>query len=107
MTCNSTKQIPITIVRHISVDPCLAQEILFLNDQGVRTIACCCGHGKSPPNIIICHMDEKKAVSMGYNSQSIETLGPKSWGCNWKHGSKVYYRVIKPKNSCGGTENAD
>lgn len=29
----------------ISCDKCLASEIRMLNDMGIRTIGCCCGHG--------------------------------------------------------------
>lgn len=68
--CESNDQIGIRITRHISVDRCLAQEILFLNDQGVRTINCCCGHNdpKLTPHrhIMIFHQDEDKARAMGY-----------------------------------------
>lgn len=47
-------------VRHISdgrklieVDSCLADIIYALNEAGIHTEACCCGHGKRPGNIIL------------------------------------------------------
>jgi len=67
--CNFCDQIGITITRRIGVDRCLAQEILFLNDQGIRTVSCCCGHGddRQPRHILIYQQDELKAKEMGYN----------------------------------------
>ncbi len=32
----------------IPVDKCIAPLVQLLNDYGVRTIGCCCGHGKGP-----------------------------------------------------------
>ena len=32
----------------VPVDKCIAPLIQLLNDHGVRTIGCCCGHGKGP-----------------------------------------------------------
>ena len=29
------------------VDACIAEEIQMLNDKGVITLGCCCGHGKA------------------------------------------------------------
>jgi len=29
------------------IDACIANEIKHLNEQGVITLACCCGHGKA------------------------------------------------------------
>ena len=31
----------------IKVDACIAPLIQMLNDYGIETIACCCGHGKT------------------------------------------------------------
>lgn len=75
--CKYGDQISVRITRHISIDQCLAQEILFLNDQGIRTVACCCGHGDStlPANIIIWSSDEHKAIAMGYDPQPRESIG--------------------------------
>ena len=32
----------------VPVDECIAPLVQLLNDHGVRTIGCCCGHGKGP-----------------------------------------------------------
>ncbi len=33
--------------REIPVDACIAPLVQMLNDYGIETIACCCGHGKT------------------------------------------------------------
>jgi hypothetical protein len=38
--------------RKVKVDSCLNQLILWLNNTGVKTFMCCCGHGKYRPTII-------------------------------------------------------
>ncbi len=35
------------------IDPCMRKAIKTLNDQGIQTLMCCCGHGKYPMSIII------------------------------------------------------
>lgn len=35
------------------IDPCMVEVILNLQEQRIRTLACCCGHGKYPMSIII------------------------------------------------------
>lgn len=35
------------------IDPCMVEVIRNLQEQNVRTLACCCGHGKYPMTIII------------------------------------------------------
>ena len=48
------------------VDACLAPLVQMLNDYGIETIACCCGHGKTtysririhPKNIEFIRMDD-------------------------------------------------
>lgn len=36
-----------------SVDACIAPIVLALNDAGIYTANCCCGHGKVPGEIIL------------------------------------------------------
>ena len=38
--------------KSISVDACLQATVQSLNDDAVRTLACCCGHGVYPPTIV-------------------------------------------------------
>lgn len=35
------------------IDPCMREVIKILNEQGVKTLACCCGHGNYPMSIVI------------------------------------------------------
>ena len=35
------------------IDPCLVNLIKFLEEHGIRTVACCCGHGIYPMSIIV------------------------------------------------------
>jgi len=38
---------PISGRKKIKVDACIAPLVQMLNDYGIETIACCCGHGKT------------------------------------------------------------
>ena len=52
---------------HISVDRCLAGEILMLWGKGIITTGCCCGHGDASTSYI--GVDESnidKMLAMGY-----------------------------------------
>lgn len=35
------------------IDPCMVEAINNLNENGITTLACCCGHGKYPMTIVI------------------------------------------------------
>jgi hypothetical protein len=35
------------------IDSCIARIVRALNDGGVPTVACCCGHGKQPGRITL------------------------------------------------------
>lgn len=35
----------------VDVDSCIANFIQWLNDKGIRTMSCCCGHGKTEGGI--------------------------------------------------------
>jgi len=35
------------------IDPCMREEIKTLQKQGLKTLACCCGHGKYPKTIVV------------------------------------------------------
>ena len=35
------------------IDPCMKKFIDYYNHYGIKTFACCCGHGKYPMTIIV------------------------------------------------------
>ena len=37
----------------VDVDACLAPLIQALNDAGVQTVGCCCGHGRGQGSVLI------------------------------------------------------
>ena len=39
--------------KKIRIDPCMKHIIDFLNHKGVKTVGCCCGHGKYPMTIVM------------------------------------------------------
>lgn len=60
----TTEVMEVTIPAHLSytgearqklvdIDLCIAPIIKALNDGGIATVACCCGHGKRPGNIML------------------------------------------------------
>lgn len=52
--------------RMAKVDACIAEELVFLNSKGVRTVASCCGHGKYYPKALILSSSGRKAKELGY-----------------------------------------
>lgn len=58
--------------KRIKVDACIAPLIQMLNDYGIETIACCCGHGKtakssiriSSNNILLTQLGEDFSVHL-------------------------------------------
>lgn len=40
--------------RHlVYVDSCIANYVQKMNDLGIITVGCCCGHGKSEPQVLV------------------------------------------------------
>ncbi len=37
----------------VYVDECLAEYVQKMNDLGIVTLSCCCGHGRSNPNVLV------------------------------------------------------
>lgn len=37
--------------KEVNIDNCIYKIVKSLNESGLETIACCCGHGKQPPRI--------------------------------------------------------
>lgn len=56
----------IEIRRKVTVDSCIAETILRLNEQGVHTTGCCCGHGKGPATATIYPHSIDRAKELGY-----------------------------------------
>lgn len=50
----------------VKVDACIAKELVFLNDNGVRTVGACCGHSKNYPKALILSSSRRKAKKLGY-----------------------------------------
>lgn len=62
----------VVIEQRVKVDACIADEIVRLNKEGVRTEGCCCGHGKGPGAALILPSSVKRARELGYEPQEYE-----------------------------------
>lgn len=49
----------------ISVDTCLAPLVQMLNDYGIETLACCCGHGKTAKSHIRISSQNVELLALG------------------------------------------
>lgn len=58
-------------IKNVGVDACLAPIIKALNDAGVKTVACCCGHGKSLGSI---HLADKRVLLIYPDRASAERI---------------------------------
>lgn len=58
------------------VDNCIAPLIQILNDYGIQTLSCCCGHGKTehsyirihPKNIMIQKFNEEFSAGLQFSA---------------------------------------
>ena len=50
----------------INVDACIANEIQELNNLGIITLGCCCGHGKFKPQCLVDQSSTKKLEELNY-----------------------------------------
>lgn len=57
----------------VMVDACIAEEVQALNDAGVWTLGCCCGHGKAEPEALIHHSAATLAEALGYQPEPYNT----------------------------------
>ncbi len=57
----------VVIARHISVDSCIADEVVSLNQLGVYTEGCCCGHHKVAAQALIRASSVDRARELGYS----------------------------------------
>jgi len=58
----------------IDVNESIAEEIVWLNEQGVRTEGSCSGHGKSKPSALILPGSAEQAQELGYSPSYREGL---------------------------------
>ena len=50
----------------IWVDACIADEVIFLLNTGVKTVGSCCGHNKTIPSIVVAPESVEDMERMGY-----------------------------------------
>lgn len=50
----------------IAVDACIAEDVQRINDLGIWTLGCCCGHGKYFPHVLIHPSAVPLARSLGF-----------------------------------------
>jgi hypothetical protein len=74
--CQVCAWAPFQSEKKVCFDACLARELFWLWDQGIRTTGCCCGqHGESPeaaPYIAVAFEDTPKMKALGYVVQHNE-----------------------------------
>jgi len=63
----------------IFCDKCLATEIKILNDMGIKTIGCCCGHQKHPGYIQVVPEHTEKMETLGYKRMLLDKNGNGQW----------------------------
>jgi hypothetical protein len=62
--------------KKVGIDKCIAPFVQMLNDNGMSTIASCCGHGKQPGNIILADEREIFIVDDYETGRKINKLFP-------------------------------
>jgi hypothetical protein len=71
----SMKTTEVIITQRITVDSEIADEIVWLNANGVRTEGSCSGHGITKPTAVIKNSSAVRARELGYQPWFIEDLG--------------------------------
>jgi len=67
--------VTVTITQRLEVDAEIADEIVWLNEQGVRTEGCCSGHGETLATAMIKPSSVARAKELGYAPWHIVDLG--------------------------------
>jgi len=49
------------------IDACIANEIKELNENGIITLGCCCGHGEHAPVVLVNEKSIKSMLTLGYD----------------------------------------
>lgn len=63
----------------VGLDYCIAHEVYGLWQQGIRTRASCCGHGRMPGFIAVDERDEGRMAALGYEGER-NAFGVMCWG---------------------------
>lgn len=63
----------------ISCDKCLATEIRILNDLGIKTVGCCCGHFRTQGYIQVAPEYAERMELLGYQRLSEQRDGTGKW----------------------------
>ncbi len=69
--------------REIPVDSCIAPLVQVLNDFGIETVACCCGHGKtakssiriSSKNILLTKLGDDFSIYLQFPYKRVKNEG--------------------------------
>lgn len=56
----------------VAVDACIADYVQRMNDQGVITVGCCCGHGKGRPVVLVAAESVPLLAQLGYEHHPFE-----------------------------------
>lgn len=57
----------VTLVRKVFVDECIADFVVWLNEQGVYTTGCCCGHlSGEPASFNLLPSSQARARELGF-----------------------------------------
>ena len=76
------------------IDLCLVNEILYLWDNKVHTMGCCCGHGKDPGYIqVLRDSDKQKMLELGYEfvDEKYQTANKDCFKPKSKHSNKTLF----------------
>lgn len=76
--CEWGTSLPIYVIRRnndsipdgwhlIYVDACIAPVVQTMNNLGILTVGCCCGHGKTNATVLVELESEELMLKFGYN----------------------------------------
>lgn len=106
--CNHGTETTVTVVnpdksnKTVKVDSCISNEIQLLNNQGVVTLGCCCGHGKAGQ---IVEYENKFGKWKEYHEPPIALIKEESVQKSKELGYKPYphYQADGQQNGVWGT----
>lgn len=85
----------------IAVDTFLRPEIQMLDENGIRTIGCCCGHSVKQPYIQVAPECVKKMHEHGYEELPVDEQGNGKWCFK----PKTYLPFIDENKEKGGRDD--